>query len=288
MSHGHGEYFIPQPSPWPIIGMASVLILLAGTALTINDFNFGYIFLIGGLGLFTYLLYGWFGDVVRESLGGYYNEQVDRSFRHGMFWFIASEVFFFLAFFGSLFYVRTISLDWLSGAGYLGATHQYLYDSFIGSWPTSGPNNVGGPFLPMEALGVPALNTLILLTSGATITWAHWGLKLDNHRQLVIGLAATVSLGLLFVGLQAWEYHEAYNHLNLTLRTGIYGSTFYILTGFHGFHVVVGSIMLMSILGRSLKRHFSAKNHFAFEAVAWYWHFVDVVWLGLFVFVYLL
>jgi len=138
----------------------------------------------------------------------------------------------------------------------------------------------------MAAWGIPALNTFILLSSGATITWAHWGLKLGNQQQLVLGLAFTIALGVLFVILQGWEYRHAYHELNLTLRSGIYGSTFYILTGFHGMHVTIGAIMLMTILGRAMKGHFSPHNHFAFEAVAWYWHFVDVVWLGLFVFVY--
>ncbi|MCW8847588.1 MAG: cytochrome c oxidase subunit 3, partial [Sedimenticola sp.] len=153
-------------------------------------------------------------------------------------------------------------------------------------WPSHGPGELGGSFTPMGAWGIPAINTLLLLSSGATITWAHWGLKLNNQKTLVRGLIATITLGLLFVVFQAYEYIHAYEELNLTLRSGIYGSTFYMLTGFHGFHVSMGAIMLMSILGRSLKGHFSAHNHFAFEAVAWYWHFVDVVWLGLFIFVY--
>ena len=138
----------------------------------------------------------------------------------------------------------------------------------------------------MGAWGIPAINTLLLLSSGATITWAHWGLKKDNQQTLVRGLFATITLGLLFVVFQAYEYIHAYDELNLTLQSGVYGSTFYMLTGFHGFHVTMGAIMLMAILGRSMKGHFSAHNHFAFEAVAWYWHFVDVVWLGLFIFVY--
>ena len=145
---------------------------------------------------------------------------------------------------------------------------------------------MGGEMLPMSPWGIHAINTLLLLSSGATITWAHWGLKVDNNKQLVNGLIATIVLGLLFVVFQAWEYGHAYSELNLTMGSGVYGSTFYMLTGFHGFHVTMGAIMLIAILGRAMKRHFSAHNHFAFEAVAWYWHFVDVVWLGLFVFVY--
>jgi cytochrome c oxidase subunit 3 len=279
-------YFIPEPSPWPIIGMVSLLTTLFGTALAINGVAAGGYIVAAGLVLFFGLLYGWFRDVIRENLSDRYNQQVDRSFRMGMFWFIASEVFFFLSFFGALYYIRNIALPWLGGEGYLGATQEFLYNQFQATWPSHGPGEMGGAFTPMGAWGIPAINTLILLTSGATITWAHWGLKEENRAKLNRGLFATIALGVLFVILQAYEYGHAYADLNLTLETGVYGSTFYMLTGFHGFHVTMGAVMLMAILGRSLKGHFSAHNHFAFEAVAWYWHFVDVVWLGLFVFVY--
>ena len=282
----HDHYYIPDPSPWPLIGMVSLLATLAGAALALNGVAAGTWLVVGGLLLFAYLLYAWFRDVISENLSDRYNQQVDRSFRMGMFWFIASEVFFFLSFFGALYYIRVIALPWLGGEGYLGATNEILYQGFDPAWPSQGPGELGGSFTPMGAWGIPAINTLILLTSGATITWAHWGLKLDNQKQLVRGLIATVALGLLFVLFQAYEYGHAYGDLNLTLESGVYGSTFYMLTGFHGFHVTMGAIMLMAILGRSMKGHFSPHNHFAFEAVAWYWHFVDVVWLGLFVFVY--
>jgi len=284
--HGPSSYYIPDPSPWPIIAMVSVLSMLLGLALAINGVGPGKWVALGGFALFLVLLFGWFGDVVKENMSGRYNAQVDRSFRQGMFWFIASEVFFFLSFFGSLYYIRVIALPWLGGEGYLGDTNQFLYQGFEAHWPTAGPGELGGKFEPMGAWGIPAINTLILLTSGATVTWAHWGLKLNKQRQLVLGLAATITLGVLFVILQAYEYHHAYEELNLTLRSGVYGSTFYLLTGFHGMHVTIGAVMLMAILGRAIKGHFTPHNHFAFEAVAWYWHFVDVVWLGLFVFVY--
>ncbi|MCG8098186.1 MAG: cytochrome c oxidase subunit 3 [Candidatus Thiodiazotropha taylori] len=281
-----GDYFIPDPSPWPIIGMFSLLITLFGGALAMNGVSLGTYLVVAGLLMFFYLLYGWFRDVIKENLSDCYNRQVDTSFRMGMFWFIASEVFFFLSFFGALYYIRNIALPWLGGDGYLGVTNEILYHGFETVWPCHEPRELGGEFQPMGAWGIPAINTLILLTSGATITWAHWGLKLDNQKQLVNGLIATIALGVFFVILQAYEYGHAYQELNLTLETGAYGSTFYMLTGFHGFHVTMGAVMLMAILGRSMKSHFSAHNHFAFEAVAWYWHFVDVVWLGLFVFVY--
>ncbi len=281
--HDKEAYFIPEPSKWPIIAMLSVFILLVGTALSIHSFTLGPYIAGGGFFLLLFLFYGWFGDVIDESRSGYYNSRVDRSFRIGMMWFISSELFFFLCFFGTLFYIRMFALPWLSGDGYLGSTNE-LYDGFKAVWPTSGPENI--QFTPMGALGVPLINTILLLSSGVTMTWAHHALKHNNKQQLVAGLLATVTLGLIFVGFQAYEYIHAYSELNLTLRTGVYGSTFYILTGFHGFHVILGATMLIVITIRAAKNHFTPEKHFAFEAVAWYWHFVDVVWLGLYLFVY--
>ena len=284
--HGQKEYFIPEPSPWPLTAMLAILMMLGGTALTINGVKPGIWVLVAGLILLAVMFYGWFGDVIRESMADRYNAQVDRSFRQGMFWFISSEVFFFLSFFGALWYIRNVAMLWLGGGGYLGETHDLLWSQFEGVWPSAGPKELGGVFTPMHAWGIPAINTLILLTSGATVTWAHWGLKQHNNTTLVRGLALTVALGFLFVVLQGYEYYHAYHELNLTLGSGAYGSTFYMLTGFHGFHVTMGAVMLLVILVRAMKQHFTPHNHFAFEAVAWYWHFVDVVWLGLFVFVY--
>ena len=285
-AHGQDQYYIPDPSPWPILAMLSVLLMLAGTALAVNDVGFGAWMIVAGLALLMVMFFGWFGDVIKENLSDVYNEQVDRSFRQGMFWFIASEVFFFLSFFGALWYIRNVAMLWLGGEGYLSESHNRLWSQFDAVWPSAGPGQLGGEFQPMGAWGIPAINTLILLTSGATVTWAHWGLKKHDNTTLVRGLAATIALGFVFVVLQAWEYYHAYQALKLTLGTGAYGSTFYMLTGFHGFHVTMGAVMLLVILVRAAKKHFTPHNHFAFEAVAWYWHFVDVVWLGLFVFVY--
>ena len=198
-----------------------------------------------------------------------------------MSWFIFSEVMFFAAFFGALFYMRALSVPGLSS----GDTMELLWPQFKGGWPASGPGSAD-PFTPMGAWGIPAINTLILLSSGATVTWAHWGLKKNNRFQLNLGLFLTVALGLLFLFLQAYEYHHAYTELNLTLTTGAYGATFFMLTGFHGFHVTLGTIMLIVILVRRMKGHFTPEHHFGFEAVSWYWHFVDVVWLLLFILVY--
>ncbi|GAB4350987.1 MAG: cytochrome c oxidase subunit 3 [Gammaproteobacteria bacterium] len=281
------HYFIPEPSPWPVIAGVSLLLLLVGAALAVNGVStLGWGLIFVALLLVAYFMYGWFRDVIEENLAGSYHKREDRSFRQGMYWFIASEVFFFASFFGALYYIRNIAVPWLGGAGYLGVSQELLHSQFVAQWPTAGPESLGGEFTPMGAWGIPALNTLILLSSGATITWAHWGLKEENRNKLIWGLGATIALGIIFIGLQAFEYHEAYKELNLTLASGVYGSTFYILTGFHGMHVTLGAIMLIAILGRALKGHFKPHNHFAFEAVAWYWHFVDVVWLGLFIFVY--
>jgi cytochrome c oxidase subunit 3 len=231
---------------------------------------------------------GWFRVVINESEAGTYNAQVDRSFRWGMSWFIFSEVMFFAAFFGALFYARTYSLPWLSGEGAKAATNLYLWNGFEGLWPehANGPGDVGGEYEVIGPWGLPAINTLLLLSSGVTITWAHHALKANHRGQLILGLFFTIALGVTFLFVQGAEYSHAYHELGLTLGSGVYGSTFFMLTGFHGFHVTVGALMLIVIFFRSIAGHFTPERHFAFEAVAWYWHFVDVVWLGLFIFVY--
>ncbi len=239
-----------------------------------------------GAAVIIIMMFGWFGTVIREGLSHFYNRQVDSSFRWGMGWFIFSEVCFFAAFFGALFYAREYAIPWLGGEGAKAVANELLWQNFEPAWPTNGPGQIGGPFEPMAAWGIPALNTLILLSSGGTVTWAHWGLLKNRRPQFLVGLALTVFLGLLFVSLQAYEYREAYTDMNLTLHAGIYGSTFFMLTGFHGAHVTIGAIMLLVVLLRGLRGHFDASHHFAFEAAAWYWHFVDVVWLGLYIFVY--
>ena len=290
MSHSNGGYYLPEPTKWPIIGSIGLFTTLFGLAHALPGAGGGEMgnmtaFYVG-LAILAFMLFGWFSQVVNESQSGAYNEQVDRSFRLGMMWFIFSEVMFFAAFFGALLYVRQWAGPWLSGEGNNAMTNELLWKGYEYAWPTNGPGSVGGAFEAMPAWGIPAINTLILLSSGLTVTWAHWGLKKDNRKQLILGLLLTVALGFLFVTLQAYEYGHAYHEMNLKLTTGIYGSTFFMLTGFHGLHVTIGAIMLLVMLLRSMKGHFTAKHHFAFEAAAWYWHFVDVVWLGLFIFVY--
>jgi cytochrome c oxidase subunit 3 len=280
------KYYVPHGSPWPITGSIALFLTLGGAALWLNHSGAGPWVMTLGLGVLAFMFAGWFGTVISESENRYYNEGVDRSFRMGMMWFIFSEVMFFAAFFGALFYARQLSVPWLGGEGAKYFTNFLLWDGFESAWPTNGPADVGGEFEVIPAFGLPAINTAILLTSGVTITIAHHALRSGNRLVLNVFLALTFLLGFTFVGLQAEEYIHAYHELNLTLGSGVYGSTFFMLTGFHGFHVTLGAIMLVVIWLRCMKGHFTPTHHFAFEGVAWYWHFVDVVWLGLFIFVY--
>ena len=280
------KYYVPHSSPWPIIGSVALFITVGGAAMWLNHSNAGPWVMTVGFLILLFMFAGWFGAVIKESEARFYNDAVDRSFRMGMMWFIFSEVMFFAAFFGALWYARNFSVPWLGGEGTRALTKILRGDDYEASWPTDGPGDVGGDFDVIPAFGLPAINTAILLTSGVTITIAHHAIKSGNRTVLNVFLALTFLLGFLFVYLQGYEYIEAYQHYNLKLTSGIYGSTFFMLTGFHGFHVTMGAIMLLVIWFRCLKGHFTPTHHFAFEGVAWYWHFVDVVWLGLFVFVY--
>jgi cytochrome c oxidase subunit III len=291
-AHAGEKYYVPHSSKWPIIGSAAFFTLLLGAIALLNEWLpalSGWTMLPGFL-LVVYMFIGWFGDVIDENQRGIYGMDVDRSFRMGMMWFIFSEVMFFAAFFGALFYARSLSVPWLGGEGTKVIGNTLLHPLYENAWPTNGPAKLGpnddGSFSIIPAFGLPALNTLILLTSGVTVTIAHHALRMNKRGVLNVFLALTFLLGFLFVYLQATEYHHAYTELGLQLSTGIYGSTFFMLTGFHGFHVTLGAIMLVCIWLRTMKGHMTPQRHFAFEAVAWYWHFVDVVWLGLFVFVY--
>ena len=291
MSDSNSVYFIPEPSRWPLVGSFALFLTFVGVSSMLNGSAFGTFVTGIGFAIIVYMFSGWFADVISESLKGSYSKQVDVSFRWGMSWFIFSEVMFFAAFFGALFYARQFSVPWLGGEGSGVATHMFLWPDFIADWPVLAiPDETAFNdslfYQTIPAWGIPAINTAILLASGATVTFAHWALKKDNNKALCWWLLITVLLGFIFVYLQAWEYHHAYTEVNLKLSSGIYGSTFYMLTGFHGFHVTMGATMLLIILFRAMKGHFSEKHHFAFEGVAWYWHFVDVVWLILFVFVY--
>jgi cytochrome c oxidase subunit 3 len=283
-------YYVPHKSRWPIIAVIGMFLFMAGAANWLNghDLSGKIVLTLGALTIIG-MMFGWFGNVIRESMQGTFNNQVDTSFRMGMMWFIISEVFFFAAFFGGLFYIRTFVVPWLGGIGDKGViTNAYIWQGFSATWPTNGPQAVGGEFTSGSPWGIPLLNTLLLLSSSVTVTIAHHALRAGNRKRLIGFLGLTILLGLTFLCCQAYEYWESYVHLNMTLHSGIYGATFYILTGFHGLHVTLGTIMLIVMWLRSLRGHFTRENHFAFEAVSWYWHFVDVIWLCLFLFVYIL
>ncbi|WP_148861007.1 cytochrome c oxidase subunit 3 [Marinobacter fonticola] len=289
-------YYVPEQSKWPIIATVGLLFTMAGTGSIMVNGSAGestttswVIFFIGAL-IMAYMLFGWFGSVIKESRAGLYSAQMDRSFRWGMSWFIFSEVMFFAAFFGALLYARIFAVPWLGGEGDKGSSSM-LWEGFNATWPLlqnpdqeafPGPKEIIGPW------GLPLINTILLVTSSLTVTVAHHAMKKDNRTRVKIWLAATVVLALAFLAFQVEEYVHAYTELDLTLQSGIYGSTFFMLTGFHGAHVLLGTLMLTIMLIRITKGHFSAEKHFGFEAASWYWHFVDVVWLGLFVFVYII
>lgn len=282
MSANAPYYFVPGPSQWPAVGSLSMAFFGAGAAGWVNGASWGPISLSIGLLILFYMFFGWFATVIGESEGGAYNERVDISFRWSMGWFIFSEVMFFSAFFGALFYARTITMPWLGDLDH----KVVLWPDFTANWPNAGPAGVIEQFNVMGPWPIPTINTALLLTSGVTLTWAHHALLAGERGKLAFGLFLTVALGAIFMGFQAYEYMHAYSELNLKLTSGIYGSTFFLLTGFHGFHVTIGAIMLAVMFFRVLRGHFRPDHHFAFEAAAWYWHFVDVVWLGLYVVVY--
>jgi len=276
-------YFVPAPSKWPAVGSIAMILTLFGAVGTINGQAYGPWTLLAGFVVLIYMFFGWFGTVIAESESGQYNSRVDASFRWSMSWFIFSEVMFFAAFFGALFYARVISMPWLGDLDH----KSFLWPDFLAQWGKgSGPAGLVEDYKTMGPFWIPTINTALLLTSGVTLTIAHHALR-ENHRgKLNFWLAATILLGFIFVGFQAYEYIHAYRDLNLKLTSGIFGSTFFMLTGFHGFHVCVGAIMLTVVLARCVRGHFRPNHHFAFEGAAWYWHFVDVVWLGLYILVY--
>ncbi|MDX1724542.1 MAG: cytochrome c oxidase subunit 3 [Pseudomonas sp.] len=292
----HEQYYVPAQSKWPIIATLGLLITVVGLGTWFNDLkaeradsNGPLIFFVGGLFL-AYMLFGWFGTVIKEGRSGLYSAQMDLSFRWGMSWFIFSEVMFFAAFFGVLFYVRTWAGPWLGGEGDKGIANM-LWPGFEYSWPllnTPDPKLYPAPSGVISAWGLPLLNTVLLVSSSFTLTFAHHALRKNQRKPLTLWLALTLILGAAFLVFQAEEYIHAYTELGLTLGSGIYGATFFMLTGFHGAHVTLGAIMLTVMLVRVMRGHFSPEHHFGFEAAAWYWHFVDVVWIGLFTFVYVL
>jgi len=297
MEHSSEAYYVPAQSHWPIIGAVGLFALLGGGGLTLHSVQmqgqaslFSQIALYSGAFIMVGMLFGWFAAVIAETRKGLYSPQLDISFRFGMSWFIFSEVMFFFAFFGALYYTRNFSVPWLGGEGDKGITHM-LWPDFSAVWPMlNAPNTEQFPPIKdiINPWHVPLINTIILVSSSVTLTLAHKALKLGNRSKIKMWLGITLVLGVSFIILQVTEYVEAYQQLDLTLASGIYGATFFLLTGFHGFHVTIGSIILFVLLIRVFKGHFTAEKHFAFEAGAWYWHFVDIVWVLLFTLVYLI
>ncbi|WP_207061453.1 cytochrome c oxidase subunit 3 [Motiliproteus sp. SC1-56] len=288
-------YYVPSDSRWPIIASLALFLMAFGAGSLINGLGRegtspGLYLLLAGALVMVVVLFGWFAHVVSESRLGLYSAQMDRSFRWGMGWFIFSEVMFFAAFFGALFYVRVLAVPWLGGEGEKGISNQ-LWQGFEAHWPLLSPPDSAqfpGPRAVISPWQIPLVNTLLLISSSFTATLGLGALQEARRSRAAAWLGITIALGLVFLSLQLYEYHEAYTKLGLTLHAGIYGATFFILTGFHGLHVTLGTLMLIIVTLRLLKGHFDAQNHFGLEAVIWYWHFVDVVWVGLFLFVYIL
>ena len=280
-------YFIPAPSRHPAMAALGLFFIIFGASRWINGEGWGAYVVLIGLLLWVFVMQQWFRDAIGESETGLYSKRIDTSFRWSMSWFIFSEVMFFSAFFGALFYVRQITLPALGSLD-----NAILWPDFKAVWPSSAagytgsPASIVEPFVTMGPWPIPTINTLILLSSGVTVTIAHHALIANQRARAIVFMWLTVLLGITFLSFQAYEYVHAYQELNLKLSSGAYGSTFFMLTGFHGFHVFVGMLMLLFITIRIMRGHFTPERHFGFEGAAWYWHFVDVVWLGLYVVVY--
>ncbi|MEZ5871879.1 MAG: cytochrome c oxidase subunit 3 [Nitratireductor sp.] len=280
MADGHKvnhDYHIIDPSPWPLIGSIGALLMAVGgvgymrwlreDAFAIGGINLAtpWIFVIG-LVIVLYTMFSWWSDTVKESHQGHHTRVVSMHLRYGMILFIASEVMFFVAWFWAFF----------DASLFAGEAQQVARTGYTGGhWPPQGIE-------VLDPWHLPLFNTIILLLSGTTVTWAHHALLHNERGMLKAMLAITVALGVLFSGVQAYEYA----HAPFTFHDSIYGATFFMATGFHGFHVLVGTIFLLVCLFRAMAGHFTPEKHFGFEAAAWYWHFVDVVWLFLFCAVY--
>jgi cytochrome c oxidase subunit III len=298
----HSVYYVPDSSWYPLGLAFGAALLVFGIGSWLNAAAAGedprLLTLFAGAIITIVVLFAWFSRVIVENQQGLVNAQLKRSYVMGMGWFIFSEVMFFAAFFGALFYIRVFVVPWYGGEGEKGITGEYLWPEFQAHWPVlENPNPQAFPG-PQESLAAPRLtqwlsylpfwNTVVLLTSSVTVHFAHTAIKHADRFKLQLWLGITVALAVFFLFLQVAEYVHAYQDLGLTLGTGIYGSTFFLLTGFHGFHVALGTLMLSVQLVRAFKGHFTKNDMFGFEASAWYWHFVDVVWVGLFIFVYVI
>ena len=289
-SHAQGStpyYFVPNPSRHPVLAAVGLLFVILGAGQWVNGADWGKYSLLAGMVIWLTVLFQWFSEAVSESEGGQYGRKIDLSFRWSMSWFIFSEVMFFGAFFTALWWARAHSVPELGSLD-----QQLLWPDFKAVWPsavagaTASPAGIVEPFTTMTPFWLPTINTALLLTSGVTLTIAHHALVAGQRSKTILFMWMTVLLGIVFLFVQGYEYYHAYHEMNLTLASGVYGSTFFMLTGFHGFHVFVGMLMLLFITLRLQKGHFTPERHFGFEGAAWYWHFVDVVWLGLYILIY--
>ena len=287
------KYYVPDSSHWPIVGAVALFLIAIGAGNYVSDLSnnvsgYGGLILLAGIALIIFMMFGWFSNVITESMAGKYSRQLDHSFRQGMMWFIFSEVMFFAAFFGALLYARTFSVPWLDGAGNNFMTGEVLWPDFTATWPLIKTPD-GTETTAMGWYGLPLINTILLVTSSVTAHFAHVALEKNKRPQLKAWLGVTILLGCAFLFFQVLEYSHGYSEeMQLYLTSGIYGNTFYLLTGFHGMHVTLGTVMLIVMFFRILKGHFTPEKHFAFQSASWYWHFVDVVWVMLFVFVYII
>ena len=284
---GTPYYFVPSPSSYPALAAGGLFFIILGAQQWINGDDWGKYALIFGLAWLFVVLFKWFSTAISESEGGSYGHKVDLSFRWSMSWFIFSEVMFFGAFFSALWWMRVHSVPELGDL-----EHALLWPDFKAVWPsvvagaTASPAGTVEPFQTMTPFWLPTINTALLLSSGVTLTIAHHALQVGKRGRTIAFMWVTVLLGVSFLCVQGYEYSHAYSDLNLKLTSGAYGSTFFMLTGFHGFHVFIGMTMLLIVTLRLQKGHFTPQKHFGFEGAAWYWHFVDVVWLGLYILIY--
>ena len=280
-------YFVPGPSRHPVMAATGLFFVILGAGQWVNGADWGKYSLAFGMAFWLVVLFQWFSESIAESEGGLYGRKVDLSFRWSMSWFIFSEVMFFGAFFTALWWVRTHSLPALGSLD-----NALLWPGFKAVWPTlaagatASPADIVEPFQTVGPFWLPTINTALLLSSGVTLTFAHHALREGHRAQCIRFMWATVLLGVIFLCVQGYEYYHLYTELNLKLSSGTYGSTFFMLTGFHGLHVFIGMLMLFFITLRLRAGHFTPERHFGFEGAAWYWHFVDVVWLGLYLLVY--
>jgi cytochrome c oxidase subunit 3 len=281
-SHTTPDYFVPGGSRHPMFASFGFIALGFGASGWVNGWSIGMPLTLIGIAWVCFVFYQWFGESIKESESGLYSKQIDKSFRWSMSWFIFSEIMFFASLFASLWYARAVATPWLGDLDH----RTFLWPTFQSVWPSAGPGGVVDAFETVGPWPLPTINTLLLLTSGVTLTLSHHAIISNDRKKSIFWLFLTVALGVVFLFLQASEYMHAYSELNLKFNSGIYGSLFYMLTGFHGLHVLLGAIMLAVVLFRMIRGDFTHERHFAFEGAAWYWHFVDVVWLGLYILVY--